>query len=349
MGEDERGSGANGSGGDDSRNGGDGSLYGGDDPRNGGDGSRRAHGGSQNGGDSGRISGDASRSAGDGWRTSLTALGMASVLAFVTVFFGWLPNPFAPGEDAPASGAAQSTPASPAAPSKSARVEVIAREFPAPQKIPAKFRAGTRSLAGTVLATRLTLTLRNPGELKAAIGEFRFTLRDVRNLDPPGAAPPCLPRTGGITEITADYDIDLSSTGDRDLPATVAVDADYDLAAGEVERILFTMGDAPDVRPRLYLMDIALLEGPDRTPVPAGSVAFLGPLGYHPPAGVGAELETADDYLRRLRTLSDRGVCDDALIADADRILTAADDLSPEAERLRTEIEALRQRPESAP
>lgn len=351
MSEDGRGSGSDGSGGDGAGNGGDGSRNGGDnsrtvgdDSRIGGDGSRNGDDGRRSSGNGSRTAGDGTRTAGDGWRTSLTALAMASVLAFVTVFFGWLPNPFAPGEEAPANGAAQSAPVSPAAPSKSARVEVVAREFPAPQKIPAKFRDGTRSLAGSVLATRLTLTLRNPGELKAAIGEFRFTLREVRNLDPPDAAPPCLPKTGGITKITADYDIDLSSTADRELPATVAVDADYDLAAGEVERVLFSIGDAPDLSPRLYLLDIALMEGPARTPVPAGSVAFLGPLGYDPPAGIGAELETADDYLRRLHSASDLSACDAALIADAHRILTAADDLSPEAERLKTEIEALRQR-----
>nr|WP_159059530.1 hypothetical protein [Streptomyces antibioticus] len=271
---------------------------------------------------------------------------MASVLAFVTVFFGWLPNPFAPGEEAPASGAPQSSAASPAAPSKSARVEVVAREFPAPQKIPAKFRNGARALAGTVLATRLTLTLRNPAELKAAIGEFRFILREVRNLDPPDAAPPCLPKTGGTTEITADYDIDLSPRSDRELPATVTVDGDYDLAAGEVERVLFTIGDAPSLSPRLYLLDITLTEGPARTPVPAGSVAFLGPIAYDAPSGLAAGLDTADDYLRQLHAAArlDRGICDNALIADAHRILTAADDLSPEAERLKTEIEALRPR-----
>ncbi|MFF5497420.1 hypothetical protein [Streptomyces aquilus] len=275
---------------------------------------------------------------------------MASVLAFVTVFFGWLPNPFAPGAEAPAGGATQSAPASPAVPSRSARVEVVTREFPEPRKIPATFRDGTRSLAGSVLATRLTLTLRNPGELKAAVGEFRFTLREVRNLEPPTAAPPCLPKTGGITKITADYDIDLSRTADRELPATVAVDADYDLAAGEVERVLFTIGDAPALSPRLYLMDITLTEGPARTPVPAGSVAFLGPLAYDAPSGLATELDTADDYLRRLHAvaLSHRGICDNTLIADADRILKAADDLSPEAERLHTEIEALRQRREPA-
>ncbi|SNX56020.1 hypothetical protein SAMN06272735_0457 [Streptomyces sp. TLI_55] len=275
---------------------------------------------------------------------------MASVLAFVTVFFGWLPNPFAPGDEGPAGGAAQSAPVSPAAPSKSARVEVVAREFPAPQKIPARFRAGTRWRAGTVLATRLTLTLRNPGELKAAIGEFRFTLREVRDLLPPDDAPPCLPKTGGITKITADYDIDLSPTADRHLPATVSVDGDYDLAAGEVERVLFTIGDAPSFSPSLYLLDVTLTEGSARTPVPVGSVAFLGPLAYDAPAGLATGLDTADDYLRRLHAVahSDRGICDNALIADAARILAAADDLSPEAERLKTEIEALRQRRESA-
>jgi hypothetical protein len=310
----------------------------------------RGSGGSTGSGDSGNGN-DGARNGGDGWRTSLTALATASALAFVTVFFGWLPNPFAPGEEGPSGGTAQSTPVSPAAPSKSAVVEVVAREFPAPRKIPARFRDDTRWLGGTVLATRLTLTLRNRGELKAAISEFRFTLREVQNLDPPDAAPPCLPPTGGITKITAGYDIDLSPLADGELPATVAVDGDYDLAADEVERVLFTIGDAPELSPRLYLMDIALVEGPGRTPVPAGSVAFLGPLGYDPPAGLAAaEPETADDYLRRLHAVarSDRGVCDDTLIADTHRILASADDLSPEAQRLKTEIDVLRQRRESA-
>ncbi|MCW8376085.1 hypothetical protein [Streptomyces justiciae] len=337
MGEDGRGSGANGSGdgsngsgGDDSRNGDDERRSGGDDSRSGGDGTRNA--------------------GGDGWRTSLTALAMASVLAFVTVFFGWLPNPFVSGEEGPAGGTAQSTPSSPAAPSKSARVEVVARGFPAPRKVPAKFRDDTRWLDGTVLATRLTLTLRNPGELKAAIGEFRFTLREVRNLEPPEASSRCLPNTGGITKITADYDVDLSPAADQDLPVTVSVDGDYDLAAGEVERVLFTLGDAPTLDPRLYLVDITLMEGPARTPVPAGSVAFVGPLAYDAPAGLAAELDTADDYLRRLHAAarSDRSICDNGLIAEADRILSAADDLSPEAERLKSEIDVLRQRRDSA-
>lgn len=44
------------------------------------------------------------------------------------------------------------------------------------------------------VATRLALTLRNPGDPKAAISEFRFTVREVRSLE---------------SWITADYDIDV--------------------------------------------------------------------------------------------------------------------------------------------
>ncbi|MGI5451706.1 hypothetical protein ACQEWB_00655 [Streptomyces sp. CA-249302] len=272
-----------------------------------------------------------------GWRASLTAAGTAVALAFVTVFFGWLPNPFA-GEGR----AETSTPT----PSKQAGLEVVARDFPEPSRIPAAFRDGTVSRDGSLLAARLALTLRNRGDLKAAVTEFRFTVREEKNLYSSTGASPCLPNTGGITKITADYGVDLSKLEDQDLPATLTVKGDYDLAAGEVERVLFTMGDTARFSPTLYLMDVELREGTGQKPIKAGTVAFLGPIGYQGPPGITAPYETANAYLKWLHAVarSDLVPCDRDLVRDVDRILAEADDRSAEADRLKAEVDVLERR-----
>ncbi|KUN25501.1 hypothetical protein AQJ23_16650 [Streptomyces antibioticus] len=173
---------------------------------------------------------------------------------------------------------------------------------------------------------KAALTLRNRGDLKAAITEFRFTVRVERVLLSGTGPRACLPKTGGSTAITANYDVDFSALRDRGAPVTVVLDGSYDLASGEVERVMFTIGGIGSPDPSLYLVDVEFREGAEKELIPAGSVAFLGPV------------DAASDYLTGLHALarSDATPCDDDLIRDVDRIAARADDLSPEAERLKT-------------
>lgn len=281
---------------------------------------------------------------GGGWRASLTAAGTAVALAFVTVFFGWLPNPFA--EEPEATGTPPSSEASsPFAPPPHATsqvpsagrqpvVEILSRQFPEPVRIPAEFREGASLRSDTALATRLAFTLRNRGDLKAAITEFRFTVRKQKVLYSDTGPRDCLPSTGGDTRITANYDVDLSELGERDPPVTVVVSGTYDLAAGEVERVLFTIGGIDSYDPSLYLVDVQFREGAQKALIAAGTVAFMGPA------------DEAADYLTSVHALarSDARPCDSSLVQDVTEILALADDASPQVARLEKELDVLERR-----
>ncbi|WP_210589409.1 hypothetical protein [Streptomyces sp. GESEQ-35] len=247
-------------------------------------------------------------------------MGTAAVLAFVTVFFGWLPNPFAE-EPSPS-------------PVKRPALEVLSRQFPEPARIPAEFKEGKSFRAGTTLATRLAFTLRNRGDLKAAITEFRFTVRREKALYGGTGPGGCLPNTGGDTEITANYDVDFSELTERGAPVTAVVKGAYDLAAGEVERVLFTIGGIESYDASLYLVDVEFREGAEKELIPAGTVAFLGPV------------DKAPDYLDWIHAVapSDLTPCDDDLIRDVDRSLALADDHSPQVEGLKEDLEVLERR-----
>ncbi|MFI6875362.1 hypothetical protein ACIBL6_18175 [Streptomyces sp. NPDC050400] len=245
----------------------------------------------------------------------------------MTVFFGWLPNPFA--DDPQATG---NTPSS--SPEREPAVEVLSRQFPEPERIPAKFKEGKTLRSGTTPATRLALTVRNRGDLKAAITEFRFTVRKEKVLISGTGPRPCLPNTGGGTEITANYDVDLSELAERGVPVTVVVDGTYDLAAGEVERVLFTIGGIDSIDPSLYLVDVQFREGAAKELVQAGTVAFMGPV------------DAATDYLKWIHAMAPSQVtpCDGDLVRDVDRILSRADDSSRQAERLKKDLDVLERR-----
>jgi hypothetical protein len=281
---------------------------------------------------------------GGGWRASLTAAGTAVALAFVTVFFGWLPNPFAEEPEAtgtPPSSSASSPLAAPThatshapSPGRQPVLEILSRQFPEPTRIPAEFKEGAYLRSGTTLATRLAFTLRNRGDLKAAITEFRFTVRRQKVLYSDTGPRECLPSTGGGTRITANYDVDLSELGERDPPVTVVVGGTYDLAAGEVERVLFTIGGIDSNDPSLYLVDVQFREGAEKALIPAGTVAFMGPA------------DEATDYLTSMHALarSDARPCDSSLVQDVAEIIGLADDYSPQVARLEKELDVLERR-----
>lgn len=267
------------------------------------------------------------------WRASVTAAGMAVVLAFVTVFFGWLPNPFADdtGETMP-------TPEQPLTgqpPGSTAPgLEVLARAFPDPSRIPAKYGEGSSSRNGTVLASRLLLTLRNRGDLKAVVTAFRFTIVTARPLQTGKEPDGCLPKTGGDTKITANYDVVLPDTDEDELPRTVEVKESYDLAAGDAERVMLTLGlnGEQPLEPVLYVVQIHLREGRTKDFIPAGTIAFLAPV------------EPAAHFLRWTRALadSDAVLCDTTLHRDVNKALTTSDDHSSQVDALMNDLNALK-------
>jgi hypothetical protein len=239
----------------------------------------------------------------------MTAAGMAVVLAFVTVFFGWIPNPF--GDETSTAG-------------PSPGLEVLSQTLAEPARLPARFHYEEGSRDGTVLATRLLLTLRNRGDLEAVVTEFRFTVLAARALTR-GTEPNCLPVTGGgPTEITAEYDAVLPNP-DVQLPKTIVIKDSYSLEAGKAERVILTLG-LKDERydPVLYVVRVELREGRQRTFISAGSVAFLAPVdatsGFLLWAGAAVDRKSA--------------LCDPDLRDRIDRATSQSDDASPQLKQL---------------
>ncbi|WP_158013006.1 hypothetical protein [Streptomyces sp. Root369] len=252
----------------------------------------------------------------------MMAAGLAVVLAFVTVFFGWIPNPF---EDE-SSTASPSPAAHPpgAGQVKKPGLEVLSQTLAEPARLPAKFHDEEGSRDGTVLATRLLLTLRNRGDLEAVVTEFRFTVVAARALTR-GTEPNCLPVTGGgPTEITAEYDAVLPNP-DVQLPKTIVLKDSYSLEAGKAERVILSLGlkDEP-YDPVLYVVRVELREGRQKTLIAAGSVAFLAPV------------EATSDFLLWAGAAVDRksALCDPDLPDRIDRAMSQADDASPQLRQL---------------
>ncbi|MFI6435225.1 hypothetical protein [Streptomyces sp. NPDC050759] len=247
------------------------------------------------------------------------------VLTFVTVFFGWIPNPFeeetstaspSPAEHPPGAGAAGQV--------KKPGLEVLSQTLAEPARLPAKFDDKEGSSDGTVLATRLLLTLRNRGDLEAVVTEFRFTVVAARALTS-GIEPDCLPVTGGgPTEITAEYDAVLPSP-EVQLPKTIVLKDSYSLEAGKAERVILSLG-LNDKRydPVLYVVRVELREGRQKTFLSAGSVAFLAPA------------DATSDFLHWAGAAVDRtsALCDPGLRDGTDRAMSQADDASPQLNQL---------------
>ncbi|MET9457407.1 hypothetical protein ABZY05_20320 [Streptomyces canus] len=249
---------------------------------------------------------------------------MAVVLAFVTVFFGWIPNPFEDESSAASPSPAAHPPAGGAGQVKKPGLEVLSQTLAVPARLSAKFHDEEGSRDGTVLATRLLLTLRNRGDLEAVVTEFRFTVVAARALTR-GTEPNCLPVTGGgPTEITAEYDAVLPNP-DVQLPKTIVLKDSYSLEAGKAERVILSLG-LKDERydPVLYVVRVELREGRQKTFISAGSVAFLAPV------------DATSDFLLWAGAAVDRKsvLCDPDLPDRIDRAMSQADDASPQLRQL---------------
>ncbi|MFF7550530.1 hypothetical protein ACFZCU_43990 [Streptomyces canus] len=249
---------------------------------------------------------------------------MAVVLAFVTVFFGWIPNPFEDETPTTSPSPAAHPPAGGAEQIKEPGLEVLSQILAEPARLPAKFHHEKGSRDGTVLATRLLLTLRNRGDLEAVVTEFRFTVVAAGALTR-GTEPDCLPVTGGgPTEITAEYDAVLPSP-DVQLPKTIVLKDSYSLEAGKAERVILSLG-LRDERydPVLYVVRVELREGRQKTFISAGSVAFLAPV------------DATSDFLLWAGAAVDRrsALCDRDLRDRIDGATSQAGDASPQLERL---------------
>lgn len=270
-----------------------------------------------------------------GLRTTLTAAGSAVLLAFVSVFFGWLPNPFGGDEGAREQARTPATVVvrTPAPVAKAPGLEVLARAFPEPKRIPAKFREGDSQRPGTVEATRLALTLRNRGDLEAVVTEFRFVVRTAELLMN-GDGPSCLPKTGGVTEFTADYDVPLPDLGSARLSRPVVVRESHSVAAGDAERVLFTLGVPGDggFYPVLYVVDIQLREGRESAFVPGGTVAFLTPT------------DLAAEFLHWSHAVagSDTVLCDPSPAEAVDRAIARSDDHTAQLDDLKDDLDTLK-------
>jgi hypothetical protein len=250
--------------------------------------------------------------------------GLAVVLAFITVFFGWIPNPFAdetptadpsPTAQPPVGGSGQN---------REPGLEVLSQTLAEPARLPAKFHSEDSTRAGTVSATRLLLTLRNKGDLEAVVTEFRFTVVMAQAFAR-GTEPDCLPITGGgPTEITAQYDAVLPHP-DVQLPRTIVLKDSYSLEPGKAERVILNLGLKVEYDESvLYVVRVALREGRQKTFISAGSVAFLAPV------------DATSEFLRRAGATVDResDLCDADLRDGVDRAMSQADGSSPQLEEL---------------
>lgn len=264
------------------------------------------------------------RAGTEGWRSSLTAAGLAVVLAFITVFFGWIPNPFADETPTPDPTPTAHPAVGGSGQPKEPGLEVLSQTLAEPARLPARFHSEGSTSAGSVLATRLLLTLRNRGDLEAVVTEFRFTVVMARDLVG-GTEPDCLPITGGgPTEITAQYDAVLPDS-DVQLPKTIVLKDSYSLEAGKAERVILNLGLKDEYYdPVLYVVRVALREGRQKTFISAGSVAFLAPV------------DATSEFLRWTGAAVDResALCDADLREGVDRAMSQADDSSPQLEEL---------------
>ncbi|KKD07970.1 hypothetical protein [Streptomyces sp. WM6386] len=193
--------------------------------------------------------------------TAITAFGSAVALAFTSVFFGWLPNPWE-GDDGAEPG-----------------LEALSLSVEEEVRVPAVLAAGESKAPGktTTLGTPILLTLRNRGDLTAVITDFRFTVEHVyRATDPCGRE---LPPTGGGVTVTGSFDVTLPDEGSELLVRP------FEILPGTSEAVQFVLGE-PEKDPyyekeqgatRVHVVEVSYREGTDEPFRDAGAVAFLSP------------------------------------------------------------------------
>ncbi|MEV7891917.1 hypothetical protein ACWD3I_32115 [Streptomyces sp. NPDC002817] len=193
--------------------------------------------------------------------TAVTAFGSAVALAFTSVFFGWLPNPWE-GDDGAEPG-----------------LEALSLSVEDEVRVPAVLKAGERKLPGrtTTLGTPILLTLRNRGDLTAVITDFRFTVKRVFQASDP--CRPELPPTGGGVSVTGSFDVTLPDEGSELLVRP------FEVLPGKSEAVRFVLGEheknphyeKEQGATRAYVVEVSYREGTDESFRDAGTVAFLSP------------------------------------------------------------------------
>ncbi|MFF4275270.1 hypothetical protein [Streptomyces sp. NPDC001536] len=193
--------------------------------------------------------------------TAVTAFGSAVALAFTSVFFGWLPNPWE-GDDGVEPG-----------------LEALSLSVEEDVRVTAVLAAGESKAPSktTTLGTPILLTLRNRGDLTAVITDFRFTVKRVfRATDP---CRPELPPTGGGVAVTGSFDVTLPDRGSELLVRP------FEILPGKSEAVQFVLGESAknpcyekeQGATRAYVVAVSYREGTDESFRDAGAVAFLSP------------------------------------------------------------------------
>ncbi|MES5820502.1 hypothetical protein [Streptomyces sp. RG80] len=191
----------------------------------------------------------------------VTAFGSAVALAFTSVFFGWLPNPWA-GDDGVRPG-----------------LEALSLSVEEESRVPAVVKTGEGEAPRdtTTLGIPVLLTLRNRGDLTAVITDFRFTVRRVAR-----ATDPCrtkLPPTGGPVAVTGSFDVSLPEKGSEVLARS------FEIPPGRSEAVRFVLGEPEkdlyyekeQGRTRIYVVAVSYREGAEEHFQEAGTVALLSP------------------------------------------------------------------------
>lgn len=212
-------------------------------------------------------------------RTALVAFGSAAALAFTSVVFGWLPNPWE-ADTRPKPG-----------------LESLSLAVEQTSGIPATLRADESSAVKrtTTKGTSVLLTLRNNGNLVAVVTDFRITVKAVYPAREPCS--PELPPTGGEVSVTGNFDVVLPDTGpdtakgpgtakgSDSAGAGTLLSRSFQIPPGKAEAVRFTLGE-PDKedgyekeqgRTRIYRAEIAYREGQARPFHSAGTVGFMSP------------------------------------------------------------------------